>query len=135
MNTEMQRVQINPRPDKEQKLQKYKIFYGDEKALEWSKCESDVYWGENSRIEMSADAEKMLMEASFELHNMGLEAIDKIVNDDTLLTLFYVNRDLWPAIRESWKKRKNDFQGRFDFAFDGKNPPKLLEYNADTPSL
>lgn len=25
--------------------------------------------------------------------------------------------------------------GRFDFAWDGKNPPKLLEYNADTPSL
>jgi len=25
--------------------------------------------------------------------------------------------------------------GRFDFSWDGKNPPKLLEYNADTPSL
>ena len=25
--------------------------------------------------------------------------------------------------------------GRFDFAWDGVNPPKLLEYNGDTPSV
>jgi len=25
--------------------------------------------------------------------------------------------------------------GRFDLAWDGLNPPKLLEYNADTPFL
>lgn len=25
--------------------------------------------------------------------------------------------------------------GRFDFSWDGRNPPKMLEYNADTPSL
>lgn len=25
--------------------------------------------------------------------------------------------------------------GRFDWSYDGKSPPKLLEYNADTPSL
>lgn len=24
--------------------------------------------------------------------------------------------------------------GRFDFAYDGKGPPKMLEYNADTPT-
>jgi len=49
------------------------------------------------------------MEASFELHNMALEAIDKIVNDDTLMTLFYINKDLWPAIKESWKVGRLDF--------------------------
>lgn len=75
------------------------------------------------------------MEATFELHNMALEAVDTIVKDDVLLELFNVNRNLWPAVRESWKQGKVDFQGRFDFAWDGKNPPKLLEYNADTPSL
>jgi glutathionylspermidine synthase len=25
--------------------------------------------------------------------------------------------------------------GRFDFSWDGVNPPKMLEYNADTPSI
>ena len=28
-----------------------------------------------------------------------------------------------------------DLLGRFDWSWDGKNPPKLLEYNADTPSM
>ena len=28
-----------------------------------------------------------------------------------------------------------DFQGSFDFSWDGKNPPKMLEYNGDTPSM
>ena len=48
------------------------------------------------------------MEASFEIHNMALEAVDKVVNDDTLLTLFFINRDLWPAIREDWKEGRRD---------------------------
>lgn len=75
------------------------------------------------------------MEATYELHSMALEAVDVIVNDDTLLDLFYINQDLWPAIRNGWKNGRTDFQGRFDLAWDGKGQIKLLEYNADTPSL
>jgi len=69
------------------------------------------------------------------MHNMGLEAVDLVVNDPVLLTMFNINKNLWPAIKYSWANKKIDFQGRFDFAWDGKNPPKMLEYNADTPSL
>ena len=28
-----------------------------------------------------------------------------------------------------------DLMGRFDFSWDGEEPPKLLEYNGDTPSV
>ena len=38
-------------------------------------------------------------------------------------------------IKRSWREGKMDFQGRFDFSWDGVNPPKMLEYNADTPSM
>lgn len=126
---------IKPRPDYQAKLEKHKVFYGDENALQWGWCEFDTYWNEEGKVEISDSAEAQLMEASFTVHNMALEAVDKIVSDDVLLSLFYVSPDLWPAVRESWNKGKTDFQGRFDFAWDGKNPPKLLEYNADTPSL
>ena len=84
---------------------------------------------------ISRKGEIKLLQATYELHNMALEAVDLVVNNDELLDLFYVNRDLWPAIKESWNKKQMDFQGRFDFAWDGKGEPKLLEYNADTPSL
>lgn len=76
-----------------------------------------------------------MLEATFQLHNMGLEAVDKVVNDDKLLTLFNINKNLWPVIKKSWSQKQEDFQGRFDFSWDGVNPPKMLEYNADTPSL
>ena len=66
---------------------------------------------------------------------MALEAVDQVVKDDKLLKLFGISKYLWPAVRYSWEERQLDFQGRFDFIYDGKSTPKLLEYNADTPSL
>jgi len=40
----------------------------------------------------------------------------------------------WDAIANSWARRDLSLYGRFDFAYDGEGPPKLLEYNADTPT-
>ena len=37
-------------------------------------------------------------------------------------------------VAASWRRRDPDLYGRFDLAFDGRSPPKLLEYNADTPT-
>ena len=66
---------------------------------------------------------------------MMLVAVDKVVSDDHLMQLFSLNKNLWPAIRHSWKEKQLDFQGRFDFIYDGLNPPVMLEFNGDTPSL
>jgi glutathionylspermidine synthase len=37
-------------------------------------------------------------------------------------------------VAQSWRSRQPSLFGRFDFAYDGSGPPKLLEYNADTPT-
>lgn len=66
---------------------------------------------------------------------MCLEVVEDVIDDDNMLKLFHISEDLWPAIRKSWKNGYADFLGRFDFAWDGLNAPKMLEYNADTPSL
>jgi glutathionylspermidine synthase len=39
------------------------------------------------------------MEATYQLHSMALEAVDRVVNDDKLLTLFNINENLWPIIK------------------------------------
>jgi|LauGreDrversion4_2_1035121.scaffolds.fasta_scaffold176705_2 glutathionylspermidine synthase len=75
------------------------------------------------------------MEATFQLHNMCLEVVERVVNDDVLLTLFDIPEALWPAIKKSWREKRTDFMGRFDLAWNGVDPPKLFEYNADTPSV
>lgn len=66
---------------------------------------------------------------------MCLEVVDRVVADDVLLTMFEIPESLWPAIRKSWKEKKTDLLGRFDLAWNGEGPPKLMEYNADTPSV
>ncbi len=39
------------------------------------------------------------MEATYQLHSMVLEAVDRVVNSDTLLQMFNINDDLWPIIK------------------------------------
>lgn len=111
------------------------MFYYDEPALNWSICETDAYWNEKGQAEISQKGEKEILEATWVLHNMALEAVDKVVADDNLLRIFNINEHLWPAVKKNWKDNQQDFHGRFDFSWDGVNPPKMLEYNADTPSL
>ena len=66
---------------------------------------------------------------------MTLEVLERVVNDDVLMHLFEIPEVLWPMVRKSWKERKTDLMGRMDLAWDGTGPPKLLEYNGDTPSV
>jgi len=42
------------------------------------------------------------MAATYELHSMSLEAVDRVVNDDALLDLFHISDNLRPAIKKSW---------------------------------
>lgn len=86
------------------------------------------------------------------MHFMCLEAVDKVLKDPVLLRLFRIPSDLWPGMRKSWGltpkvsdiheyerrgslRAHTDFLGRFDWSWDGEGLPKLLEYNADTPSM
>ena len=85
------------------------ISYCYDNALQWSYCESQTYWNEWGMVVVSERAEKELLGAAIELHQMGLEAVDLVVNNDELLDMFYINRDLWPAIRHSWNKKQLDF--------------------------
>ncbi|MDX1656949.1 MAG: glutathionylspermidine synthase family protein, partial [Candidatus Competibacteraceae bacterium] len=37
-------------------------------------------------------------------------------------------------VTRSWRRREPALYGRLDLCYDGQRPPKLLEYNADTPT-
>jgi glutathionylspermidine synthase len=71
----------------------------------------------------------------WELHNMCLAAVDKVVKDDALLDAFEIPLTLRDAVKQSWQHKQPDLIGRFDLLVSGSEPPKLLEYNADTPTL
>ena len=41
---------------------------------------------------------------------------------------------VWPMVVRSWERAEPSLYGRMDLRWDGTGPPKLLEYNADTPT-
>jgi glutathionylspermidine synthase len=132
----MKRVIETPRIDYKSKVENDGLNFHDLEGLQWAWNEKpDNYWTEEGSVEITMEAEKQLIEATYVLHSMCLELVERVVNDDVLLTLFEIPRVLWPAIKKSWGLKKPDLMGRFDLAWDGTGPPKMLEYNGDTPSV
>ena len=93
------------------------------------------YWNDEAAYSLSPSAAATLHAATEELHAMCLQAVDAVVESDDLMTLFEIPPNMREAVRESWRKRETDFLGRFDLMWDGRGPPKLAEYNADTPTI
>ena len=94
----------------------------------------DGTYGDESRAYRFTWQEVDQLEAAAaELHARCLHAVDHIVRngryDQLAIPAAWHRR-----IADSWAKREPSLYGRFDFAFDGSGPPKLLEYNADTPT-
>jgi glutathionylspermidine synthase len=91
-----------------------------------------VYWDESACYSFTADEVDVIEAATAELHEMSLEAIDKII-ERGWIDRYALDR-FGDFVTDSWRKKDATLYGRFDFRYDGKGPPKLLEYNADTPT-
>src|SRR5438552_2372172 len=92
-----------------------------------------TYWDEAHCYRFTADEIDELEAATRGLHQLSLAAVEHIVVADRFEQLA-IAPGFAERIRASWKARDPALAGRFDLAFDGSNPPKLLEYNADTPT-
>jgi glutathionylspermidine synthase len=91
------------------------------------------YWDESVHYVFDMD-EVLSMEASVEvLHSMCLEAVEHVVLTERFAD-FGLPEWSWEPIAKSWRRSDPYVYGRFDLRYDGKRPPVLLEYNADTPT-
>ncbi len=92
------------------------------------------YWNESAYYEFTAKQVDELEAATLELHKICLEAVQKVIDKD-MFSLFGIQD---PRIKElissAWDLEPPSVYGRFDLAYDGKRPPRMLEYNADTPT-
>jgi len=119
----MQRQHVTPRPDFGAKLESIGLsFHG------W-----DNYWREDVCYKFNAAQVDELEAAAEELHGMCLKAVDHIIRNERMGELG-IPEQYWAAIAQSFRNEEFSLYGRFDFAYDGVNPPKMLEYNADTPT-
>ncbi|HEX2727329.1 MAG TPA: glutathionylspermidine synthase family protein, partial [Beijerinckiaceae bacterium] len=95
----------------------------------------EAYWDESAYYAFTlAQIEQDLEEPSRELHALCLELVSRAVRDEALLARLAIPENAWDAVRASWDRRQSSLYGRFDFAYNGGGPAKLLEYNADTPT-
>jgi glutathionylspermidine synthase len=91
------------------------------------------YWDESVHYVFSMEEVVALEEVVEELHRMCLATVDHVVETGRY-EVFGIPEWTWPLIERSWRHREPHVYGRFDLRYDGTEPPKLLEYNADTPT-
>jgi glutathionylspermidine synthase len=121
----MRRSAITPRTNWEKKV--------EELGLIFHHTREGVYWNESAYYEFSAKEVDVLEAATNELQRLCLLAGQNII-DNKRYDEFHIPKEAAPLIDWAWNAEPPAIYGRMDLAYDGKNPPKLLEYNADTPT-
>ncbi len=121
----MRRVRIEPRENWRQKVEAGGLLYHH--------SDDELWWDESAYYEFDAEQIDELDSAAEELHELCLHAVQHVIDEDRFDELS-IPPEAAPLIRESWRKGEPTLYGRFDLAYDGKSPPKMLEYNADTPT-
>lgn len=91
------------------------------------------YWDESACYTFTAAEVDELEAATAELHGLCLEAAAHVIArgrwDELAIPPAAV-----ALVERSWRDEEPTLYGRFDLAYDGRTPPRLLEYNADTPT-
>ena len=120
----MQRIPVTPRNNWQKAVES--IGFGFHTA--------DVpYWDESAYYAFSVPEIEKLEAVTTELWELCLQAVQYVI-DDNLFEQFKVPAFIVPHIIDSWNNDAPAIYGRFDLCYDGKNEPKLLEFNADTPT-
>lgn len=123
----MERLHFTPRPEWDRKAQ--------EVGFSWRHDNGQPYWDETAAYAFSLkEIEDDLEAPAEELHAMCLDLVAEVVGSERLMEQADIPSDLRDYVAESWHRREPSLYGRFDFAYDGKGPAKLYEYNADTPT-
>ncbi|MCA0374524.1 MAG: glutathionylspermidine synthase family protein [Gemmatimonadetes bacterium] len=120
----MKRVAHPPRPDWQRKVESVGLTWHSNKG---------PYWNESAYYSFTLDEVNALEAATTTLHGMFLEAAQHII-DRRLYEQLRIPPFMVPLIEVAWQQEPPSLYGRFDLAYDGVSPPRMLEYNADTPT-
>ncbi|MCJ7874389.1 glutathionylspermidine synthase family protein [Phaeobacter sp. J2-8] len=109
--------------------------HAEEVGFTFADMHGEPYWDETSAYAFTLEQiENDLEDPATELHAMCREAVARIIDSEALMERLAIPEAHRDLVAESWRRADPEIYGRFDFAYDGKTPAKLLEYNADTPT-
>ena len=120
----MERLTIDPRPDWQAKVEKLGLLFH---------TGEQPYWDESVCYRFTAAEVDVLEAATNELQRLCLEAVQRVI-DRHLFARFRIPDRYVPLILASWERDDLSLYGRFDLFYDGQQPPRMYEYNADTPT-
>ena len=120
----MERIVSTPRPNWESIV--------EDRGLKWHTGKTP-YWSEDAYYSFTTDQVETIERATLELHERCIEAVQHVIDEKRFAEL-KIPENAVAVIKKSWEEEPPSVYGRFDLAYDGKSPPKMLEYNADTPT-
>lgn len=120
----MQRYSNTPRKNYKKKLEKL--------SFEFHSLDNP-YWNENAYYSFSMQEVDEIEKATNTLFEMCLAAVQHVI-DNKLYDKMHIDPRLIPMIESSWESEEASVYGRFDLAYNGYGFPKMLEFNADTPT-
>lgn len=107
----------------------------DRLGFRYHTLHGEPYWDESSAYQFTlSEIDDDLCDPATRLHGLCLEAVEHIVASEELMLRLGVPDAHLDYVAASWRAREPALYGRFDFAYSGDGPAKLLEYNADTPT-
>jgi glutathionylspermidine synthase len=121
----MRRHTIDVRPDWQKRV--------ESQGMHYHTVDGQPYWDESAYYEFAAQEVDVIEAATYELNRICLEAVQHIIDHDRFDS-FLIPRDYRRYICASWERDEHTIYGRFDLSYDGTGSPKMLEYNADTPT-
>ncbi|CAN5593330.1 glutathionylspermidine synthase family protein [soil metagenome] len=121
----MRRVRLDPRPNWQKRVEQY--------GLHFHTLKDEPYWDESACYHFTPFEIDTIERATYALNEMCLAAVQHVI-DEKMFGLLLIPQELENLVIRSWDQDHPTLYGRFDLAFDSVGPPKLLEFNADTPT-
>ncbi|RBQ07253.1 glutathionylspermidine synthase family protein [Micromonospora sp. LHW51205] len=126
----MRREASTPRPGWDETIRAQGLVYVDTELPDGNVMS---YWDETAAYSFTLDEVLRLEEATEELHRMSVAAAEHVVARNRYAE-FGIPEWAAEAVARSLRESPPTLYGRFDLWYDGSCPPKMLEYNADTPT-
>jgi glutathionylspermidine synthase len=121
----MRRMACEPRPDWQGRVESLGLHYHT--------LRGEPYWDETACYVLSRYEVDTIERATYALWEMCLALVQHVI-DNRMFGLFGIPPEYEELIVRSWDDDWPCIYGRFDLAYDGVGPPKMLEFNADTPT-
>src|SRR5439155_437017 len=121
----MQRITSKPRENWQATV--------ESQGFHFHTLDEQPYWDESVYYRFTSAQIDQIEKATYALNDVCLKAVEHVVQNN-LFERFAIPPAFVEYVKNSWEHDEATVYGRFDLSYDGTSEPKMLEFNADTPT-